>query len=232
MKQIVVCGASKNLGEYLSDIFSKKYNVFKISRSIINSKNFLKTDLNNYKNTKITFNKIKSKTKVIDAIIFCAGNSKKNYKKIASKNNFDEAYSWNFYPFVNIINAYLEIFKKRPVKIIVISSIAGMKNINAPITYSVAKNSLNFYCKYIAKDLAKNKIYINIISPGNILMKRNNWHKKLLKNKKAVLDYINKNVPSKKFINPNDIFDICNMIIENEGNFVGSNIVLDGGQIL
>ena len=126
----------------------------------------------------------------------------------------------------------MEIFKKRPVKIIVISSIAGMKNINAPITYSVAKNSLNFYCKYIAKDLAKNKIYINIISPGNILMKRNNWHKKLLKNKKAVLDYINKNVPSKKFINPNDIFDICNMIIENEGNFVGSNIVLDGGQIL
>ena len=232
MKQIVVCGASKNLGKYFSESFSKEFNVFKISRSEIKDKNFLKTDLNNYRNTKIAFSKIKKKTNFIDAIIFCAGNSKKNYKNIATKENFEKSFTWNFYPFVNTLNAYLEIFKMKPVKIIVISSIAGLKNINAPITYSVAKNSLNFYCKYMAKDLARKNIYINIISPGNILMNKNNWHKKLIKDKKGVLGYIDKNVPSNKFINPNEILNVCKMIIENDDNFVGSNIVLDGGQTL
>ena len=53
------------------------------------------------------------------------------------------------------INCYSNFFKEKPVKFIVISSIAGLANINAPITYSVAKNALNFYCMISAKELAK-----------------------------------------------------------------------------
>jgi 3-oxoacyl-[acyl-carrier protein] reductase len=232
MKNIIVCGASKNLGKYISEKFDQSDKVFGLSRTKTSKKNSISTDLSNLKDAKKALNIIKKKTKKIDAIIFCAGNSKKNYFKVPKKNDFNQSFNFNFYPFVNLINSYLEIFKKKSTKIIVISSIAGVKNIKAPITYSIAKNALNFYCMILAKELAKQKVIINIISPGNILMKNNNWDKKLKKKNKEVKNYIYENVPNNKFCNAYEIYKICELIIKNETNFLGSNIVIDGGQTL
>ena len=62
-------------------------------------------------------------------------------------------------------------------------------------------------------------------------MKNNNWFNKIRKNKKKVLNYIRKNVPSGNFVKPEEIFNICELIISNKNvNLVGSNIVIDGGQ--
>ena len=133
--------------------------------------------------------------------------------------NFKKSFESNFFSFVNLINSYSEIFNEKKVKIIVISSIAGLKSIDAPVEYSVAKSALIFYAKLISKKLIKKGISINIISPGNILMKNNNWFNKIRKNKKKVLNYIRKNVPSGNFVKPEEIFNICE-----------SNIVIDGGQ--
>ena len=232
MKNILICGASKNLGKYILEKFSKKNNVIGISRSDVNKKNYFKVDLNSKIQTKKILNKIKRIHKKLDAIIFCVGNSKKNYKNFANSDNFKEAFNYNFYSFVNLLDYYLETFKTKPTKIIVISSIAGLTNINAPISYSLTKNALNFYCKIQSKELAKKKIFINIISPGNILMENNNWSKKIKKDKNLVKKYIYNNVPSNKFCDPNEIYKICDLIVSNDTNFVGSNIVVDGGQVL
>ena len=232
MKNIIICGASKNLGKYIFEKFSEQNKVFGISRSKINKKNYFSTDLTSLTQTKKIFNQIKKKIKKIDAIIFCVGNSKRNYKKLPKTNDFTQSFNSNFYPFVNLLNCYSNIFKEKPVKFIVISSIAGLANINAPITYSVAKNALNFYCMISAKELAKKNIFLNIISPGNILMENNNWSKKLKKNRKLVKKYIYNNVPSNKFCNADEIYKMCDLIVSNKTNFVGSNIVIDGGQIL
>ena len=92
---------------------------------------------------------------------------------------------------------------------------------------------MNFYIKAISRPLGKEGIRINGISPGNILIKGNVWSKKFKSNKNKVLDYINNNVPSKKFINPKEIFNICKFIISNENvNIVGANIIIDGGQTI
>jgi len=232
MKNIVICGASKNLGKFIFHKFSEENNVLGISRSKVNNKNYFSANLNSFAQTKKIFNQIKKKFKKIDAIIFCVGNSKKNYNKSPNSKDFAKSFNYNFYPFVNLINSYLNIFKKKPVKFIVISSIAGLVNIDAPITYSVAKNALNFYCMFLAKEFANKKIFLNIISPGNILMENNNWAKKLKKNPKLVKKYIYKNVPSNNFCTADEIYKMCNLIVSNKTNFVGSNIVIDGGQVL
>ena len=44
--------------------------------------------------------------------------------------------------------------------------------------------------------------------------------------------YIYNNVPSNKFCNADEIYKMCDLIVSNKTNFVGSNIVIDGGQIL
>ena len=50
-------------------------------------------------------------------------------------------------------------------------------------------------------------------------------------NSPQLLKYINKNVPSKKFISPNEIYHCCELILsKNNVNLIGSNIIIDGGQ--
>ena len=47
------------------------------------------------------------------------------------------------------------------------------------------------------------------------------------------MNYIFKNVPSRKFISPEEIYEICKMlIIKDKLNFFGSNLIIDGGQTL
>ena len=103
----------------------------------------------------------------------------------------------------------------------------------APIEYSTTKSALNHYCQIKAKELAKFSIKLNIISPGNILNKNNNWFFKKKKNSKKIQNYIKKNVPLNSFCKPNQILSLCKLLISDDGNFFqGSNIVMDGGQIL
>ena len=57
--------------------------------------------------------------------------------------------------------------------------------------------------------------------------------KKSKKNRFKTNKYINKNVPSKKFGTPEDIFLICEMLCNNTSGFInGSLITVDGGQTL
>jgi len=235
-KKILVCGASRNLGKFLAEKYSKQSDlVIKISRSLINNpeQNNYKCDLSSYLSTLKTLKKIKKKFKTIDTIIFTAGDSKPNLNSRNSFNNFEESLRNNFLSLVSLIENYLKIYKGNKTSIIVISSIVSIKIIDAPIEYSVSKNALNFYCKIKAKELIKYGIKLNIISPGNILMINNNWHKKLYLNKKKVMNYIFKNVPSKKFIKPDAIFETCKLLSgDNNDSFIGSNFIIDGGQSL
>ena len=80
-----------------------------------------------------------------------------------------------------------------------------------------------------SKELSKFKIRLNIISPGNILNRDNNWYFKKKSNKK-VMNYIKKNVPLNNFCKPEQIYELCNLLIDDKGSFFqGSNIVMDGG---
>lgn len=235
-KTVLITGASKNLGNYLTKFFlDKKYNVIGVSKrckSNLNKNTYI-CDLSNPKTTKALFKKIKKKNKKIDLIIACAGSSKKTYKNKEKFKDWHLAFKDNFFSFTNLLDSYLEIYKKKSTKIIVISSIASNKITKAPITYSVAKSALNFYAMIKAKELAKNKIKINILLPGNILMENNNWSKKLKANQNKVKKYIKENVPLNVFCNPRQIAELCNYLAGDSGiNITGSKFIIDGGESL
>ncbi len=237
MKNIILAGGSKNLGNLIYKDLSKKFNVINLSRTGLKLKKLNKNHYNcNLIDTNAVINvfrKIHKNLKRIDNIIFCVGNSKKTYKNNETIQDFKFSFDNNFFTFVNLLNAYLKIFKYKKTNIIVISSIAGVKISNAPITYSTAKSSLIYYCKYKSKELSKYKIRLNIISPGNIYMKGNNWHKKIIKEKEKVKKHIKTNVPLNKFINPDEIVNICKYLIdENNNSITGSNFIIDGGETL
>ena len=237
MKQnIIITGSSGVLGKYLVNKFKKGNNIISISKNketkagIIN----LNCNLSNDLEVDSTFDLIKKKFKKIDLIILCAGKSKKNYKKVENLRSWKNSFENNFFSTTNVLESYLKIYKYAKTKIIVISSIAGSKILEgAPITYSVAKNALNFYVKFKSKELAKYKICINTISPGNILMKGNNWYLNKKNNKKKVMNYIKKNVPLNNFCKPENIFMLCKFLMDDKNeSTTGSDFIIDSGQSL
>lgn len=236
MKTILITGGKGKLGNYLIKEFLKyDYTIINLSRNIKNLKrnkleNF-NCDLNRPQEIEKVLKKIKKKYKSLDAIINCAGKSKKTYKTSESKKDFLKSFEQNFFSFTNLIENYLKIFKFNKTKILVFSSIVANKITGAPLPYSISKNALNYYCKIKARDLAKYKIKINIISPGNILMKNNNWMKKIKRNPNEVKKYIKNNVPLNRFCTPDQLFDLCLYLLKTSNeNITGSNFIIDGGE--
>lgn len=230
-KKVVIVGSAGNFGKYIFNELKKTNNVLGIERKK-NKSNFECKDLSNSKINFETFKTIKKKNQNLDALIICTGKSKKDLSKNIDQ-KFINSFKSNFLTVSNTIESYQKVYKNKPTKIIVISSIAGVKIIDAPIEYSTSKSALNHYCQIKAKELSKFKIKLNVISPGNILNKNNNWYLKKKVNSKKVQNYIKKNVPLNSFCKPNQILALCKLLISDDGSFFqGSNIVMDGGQIL
>tara|TARA_Y100000816_G_scaffold157265_2_gene112233 strand:+ start:10337 stop:11035 length:699 start_codon:yes stop_codon:yes gene_type:complete len=230
-KKIAIVSSSGNIGNYLYKKLKKNNKVIAIERSNKNY-NFVCKDLSNYMLNYETFKLIKKGNSKIDAIIICSGKSSKNTDKLNDE-KFINSFKSNFLSVSNTIESYQKVYNNKPTKIIVISSIAALRVINAPVEYSVSKSALNHYCKIKAKELAKYKINLNIISPGNILNKHNNWYLKMKINKRQVKSYIKRNVPLNTFCKPSEILALCDLLISNKGDFFqGSNIIMDGGQTL
>ena len=230
-KKIVIVGSSGNLGRYIFKELKKTHTLIGIERKK-SFYNFECKDLSNYKMNLETFKLLKKKNSKLDAIIICTGKSGKDLGASIDK-KFLNSFKSNLLTISNTVESYQKIYKNKPTKIIVISSIAGIKIMEAPIEYSISKSALNHYCQIKAKELSKFKINLNIISPGNILNKNNNWYLKKKNNNKKVQSYIKKNVPLNSFCKPDQLTALCKLLISDNGNFFqGTNIVMDGGQIL
>jgi len=242
MKNIIIAGAAGSLGQYLQRRYlENNFNIISVSRKKNNQskiKNLytFNEDLSNKKNTIRFYKKINKKFRKIDFIISCVGKS--NFKKLKSRASYDEwsiAIKDNLIANVNLVESYMEIFKKKSknTKIILISSIAGVTPILAPISYSTSKSALIFYTKLMANKLARNNININCISPGNILIKDNLWDKKMKLSRKKTLNYIKQNVPLNDFCRPEQIKTLCDYLFSPAGKFItGANFIVDGGQTI
>ena len=237
-KIVFISGSSAGLGFELAKYFSEEnYTIIMNGRSEKKLKNSQKKitnsysvsgDLSNKDDCKNIFKKIKKKFSKIDLMICNAGVG--DFKK--TDTDYLYAFNNNFFNTVNTINFLSPLLRNSFSNIICISSICGVENIRgAPKGYSLAKSALNKYVKLASQDLAKSKIKINSISPGNILFKNSVWEKRLLLDRNKTIEYINKVVPMNSFIYPKNIYDLIRFIIDkNNHSITGSNFIIDGGQ--
>lgn len=144
---------------------------------------------------------------------------------------WQKTFDKNFFSTTNVIENYIRIFKNKKylTKIIVIGSIAGNFKGNAPLSYSLAKNCLINYVHQISPFLANKNILINSVSPGHVLLKGNNWHKKLLKSRTKILKMVDKSISLKRFCKVEDVNNYINFLISDGSNYItGTNIEIDG----
>lgn len=246
-KIVLIAGASKGLGYTIAENYIREGSKVIITSS--NSNNLKKAEIklkNKYKQSQIYSylvdhenlssvakfsKKINLKFKGIDILVSSVGTGTGSRDIVIDKKKWDYSWNKNFLSFKNTFDCFYKLVKKKQGNIIAISSIVGKEFLNAPIEYSVAKKTLSYFCKNLSKKIEKN-IRINVVSPGNILQDGNSWDKKIRKNKKKVIKYIESSVPLQRFASANEVANVVLFLSSSKASFVnGAEVVVDGGQL-
>lgn len=174
---------------------------------------------------------ILSKWGKIDCLVANAG----AVKPVEELDICSEDWQWyinsNFYVAVRLIRRFVPEVKKSRGSIVLISSIAGVEDIGAPLPYSAAKAALSMYAKGLARKLAVHQIRVNCIAPGNIIFPGGNWARKREADPEAVNALIESKVPLKRFGTPEEIGVACAFLLSEKSSFTtGACFVVDGGQ--
>ena len=201
---IVVTGTSGGIGSYIKEaLVTNNINVIEINSSHADlSKKFI-IDFEN-----------------IDGLIHCAGiNIVKPYKEI-SKEEFDKVFNTNAYSFVSLCQ---QIKFNNSSNIIAIGSLYSILSKENRIQYAMSKYALLGAVKTLALELSKNKIKVNMVSPGFVdteMTRKNNSSERIQE--------LNSFIPL-GLTPPKDIAELCLFLISKNNSITGQNLIVDGG---
>jgi 3-oxoacyl-[acyl-carrier protein] reductase len=115
--------------------------------------------------------------------------------------------------------------------IVLISSIAGLESLGAPIPYGAAKAALEHYSQDLARQVGRYGVRVNTVAPGNILFPGGSWQRKLDVNQGGVTAMISAEVPLARFGTPEEIGEAVAFVASARAAFItGACLVVDGGQ--
>jgi len=226
LKNIVITGASKGIGEkianYLCSIENHKViNIARRKNKNPKIQNLL-CDVSNYNEVKKTFKKIKK----IDVLINNSGITKfsKNYVK-----NFDQIIKTNLNGYFYCSTEALRFFKKKKgSSIINISSINAYQAFPNNPGYVSSKGAIISLTRALALDFGSINVRVNSISPGYI---SEGMSLKSFKNSKSKKQRIDRMI-IKRWGTANDLFGAIEYLISEKSAYVtGQDIVIDGGWV-
>ena len=112
-----------------------------------------------------------------------------------------------------------------------ISSIAGIEAIDAPLPYGAAKAAIQSAMKSLSRLAGAEGVRVNAVAPGNILFPGGTWEQKLADGREFFENYIETEVPLRRFGRPEDIADAVVFLASRRASFItGACLVVDGGQ--
>ena len=167
----------------------------------------------------------------LDGIVANAGAVKQIHEWDISDKEWNWYFKKNFSVAYDVIQPLIPLLTNSQGSIVTIGSIAGLEDVGAPLPYSAAKAALMTYTKSLSRKLAKKKIRVNMVSPGNILFPEGNWDKKQKKDPDKIQKMLEERVPLKMFGSPEDIGNAVAFLLSSKARFItGANFVVDGGQ--
>jgi 3-oxoacyl-[acyl-carrier protein] reductase len=146
--------------------------------------------------------------------------------------DWEPVFQINLWATVRLVEAFLPaMLDAQDGSITLISSIAGIESLGAPIPYGAAKAALEHYSKDLARRVGRHGVRVNTVAPGNILFPGGTWQHKLDANHAGVTAMIAAEVPLARFGTPEEIGAAVAFLASNRAAFItGACIVADGGQ--
>ncbi len=242
MKNILITGASGDIGSAIAKKFAKK----DVCLLLVYNKNFenasklkveleakcdveiFKCNLTSAEETSKLYNEIIEKFKHIDCLINCAGVSL--VKQVQDITETD----YNFVMDSNVKSAVLltSLVSKNMVhngngKIVNVSSMWGKVGASMESLYSASKGAINSFTLALAKELGSSNINVNAICPGLIDTKMN-CHL----TKEDVAEIVS-STPLERIGKPEDVANLAYFLCSEEASFItGQIITIDGGLTL
>lgn len=176
-------------------------------------------------------NVIESDWGALDILVANIGTGSGKPGFLQDESEWERLFNLNFFGSVRLVQAAIPRMQARGGSILFISSIAGIETSPAPLPYSAAKAALINYAKNLSRLLAQLNIRVNCIAPGNILFPGGSWERHLEKRRESVEQYIEQEVPLKRFGTAEEIADFAAFLVSPLSNFAtGSCFIIDGGQ--
>jgi 3-oxoacyl-[acyl-carrier protein] reductase len=156
-------------------------------------------------------------------IICNAGITRDNAFPAMTGDDWDAVLRTNLDCFYNVLNPLIMpmIHRRKPGRIVAISSVAGITGNRGQVNYSAAKAGIIGAVKALALELAKRKITVNCVAPGLIDTDMT---------KDLPRDEIIRAIPMRRFGVPEEVSHVVEFLCSPEAGYITRQIIaVDGG---
>ena len=234
MKNILITGASRGIGESIAYCFADKgFNVVGTARSEFKFKknNFkgtlipIRLDVTDRDSIKEAFNNLKERDLLPNILVNNAGITADQLFLRMKDEDWDNVIDINLTGTFNITKMFVkQMVKTRYGKIINISSVSGLMGNAGQVNYSSSKAALSGFTKSLAKEVGSRNITVNSIAPGFIDTDMTEYL-----DDKARLD-LESQIPLRRIGNTKDISELVFFLASDEAAYItGQTISVDGG---
>ncbi|MDA9045310.1 3-oxoacyl-[acyl-carrier-protein] reductase [Gammaproteobacteria bacterium] len=234
MKNILITGASRGIGESIAYHFADKgFNVVGTARSEFKFKknNFkgtlipIRLDVTDRDSIKEAFNNLKERDLLPNILVNNAGITADQLFLRMQDEDWDNVIDINLTGTFNITKMFVkQMVKSRYGKIINISSVSGLMGNAGQVNYSSSKAALSGFTKSLAKEVGSRNITVNSIAPGFIDTDMTEYL-----DDKARLD-LESQIPLRRIGNTKDISELVFFLASDEAAYItGQTISVDGG---
>ncbi|HCX34298.1 MAG TPA: hypothetical protein DHV08_12665 [Rhodocyclaceae bacterium] len=179
--------------------------------------------------------RVESRLGPVDAAVANAGSGAARDGIELTRSDWQAALDANLFPAVVLAGALLpRMAARRQGSLTLVSSIAGIEAIGAPIPYAAAKAALDAAVKGYAQWVGAAGVRVNAVAPGNVFFPGGSWARKFedAGSKALFLEYIEREVPLRRFATPREIADVVVFLASARAGFVtGAVVAVDGGQL-
>ena len=168
----------------------------------------------------------------VDALVCNVGSGSAKNGWALTDADWEPVFQINLWATVRLVEVFLPgMMEAKRGSITLISSIAGLESLGAPIPYGVAKAALEHYSKDLARRVGGCGVRVNTVAPGNILFPGGSWQRKLDADPAGVSAMICSEVPLGRFGTPEEIGAAVAFLASDRAAFItGACLVVDGGQ--